>query len=106
MQTEDGALKGRPEAALQAAETLTSKGGSIKSDQQLDVSSIILWQGSWSLLCVANFVLRQSKTWSARGLRHMKLSTAAKLLHYKHWKYNYAQEAVLYCTWLEEIYNF
>lgn len=46
-------FESRPEkAAPQATESLTSKGASERSDQQLDVFSIILWPGSRSYLCI------------------------------------------------------
>lgn len=49
-------FESRPEkAAPQATESLTSKGASERSDQQLDVFSIILWPGSRSYLCIFYF---------------------------------------------------
>lgn len=49
-------FESRPEkAAPQATESLTSKGASERSDQQLAVFSIILWPGSRSDLCIYLF---------------------------------------------------
>lgn len=51
-------LEARPEeAALQATETLTSKGVGIRNDRQLNVPCIILWRG-WDLMFPALFRLQ------------------------------------------------
>lgn len=84
-QTQNGALRaGLENAALRAADSPTSKGGSVRSDQQLDVFCIIPWRGSCSS---ALFMLqawpkgRAMLFGMAAWLPHVVLLTAAKYKH-------------------------